>query len=271
MAVGYPTREEAHRDRPRRRWGRRLLITFVVLLLVLAGLLAVADRVAAAVAERTIADQVSQEIGKQGVQSAPPEVTVGGFPFLTQVLAGRYESIAILVRNLEGTPETSPAQGRTVRVPELEVHAREVTASMQTLRTRQGEIVAETVEGTATITYATVVAFIAQDGLTIDEQDGKLAVAAPLQVLGQQVTVRGVADLTVDQGRVSVRFADLTADELPDNPAARALVNAYAEQISVQVPLPALPYGLQVQEVRALPQGLAVTASAQNVPLTSAG
>lgn len=264
MAVDYPT-QETYQQRPRRRWGRRLLITLIVLLVVLGGLLAVADRVAADVAEGAIADQVTQEMAKQEVRSAPPEVGVGGFPFLTQVLAGKYESISILLRDLEG-----PAQGRTVRVPELEVHARDVAASIQTLRSGQGDVVARTVEGTATISYGTVSAFIDQEGLTLTESGGKLSVTAPLEVLGQRLTVRGNADLTVDEGQVAIRFADLTADGLPDIPAARALVNAYAQQISVQVPLPALPYGLEVQEVRALPEGLAVTASAQDVPLNSA-
>lgn len=264
MAVDYPTQQETYRDRPRRRWGRRLLIIAIVLLVVLGGLLAVADRVAADVAEKAIAEQVTREMAKQEVRSAPPEVSVGGFPFLTQVAAGKYESISILTRDLEG-----PAQGRTVRVPELEVHARDVAASLRTIRSGQGDVVAKTVEGTATVTYGTVADFIEQEGLTLAEEGGKLAVTAPLTVLGQRLTVRGTANLAVDEGKVSIRFADLTADGLPDIPAARALVNAYAQQISVQVPLPALPYGLEVQEVRALPEGLAVTATARDVPLNS--
>ena len=44
--------------RPRKRWGRRLLITLIVLLLLVGALLVVADRVGASVAERTISDRV---------------------------------------------------------------------------------------------------------------------------------------------------------------------------------------------------------------------
>lgn len=266
MAVHHPTERGAYRDRPRRRWPRRLLITLLVLLVLLAGVFVVADRVAADVAERAIANQVRQEMAKQEIRSSSPEVGVGGFPFLTQVFAGRYESISILLRDVQG-----PAQGRTVRVPELEVQARNVTATIQTLRSGQGEVVAESVTGTATISYGTVAAFIDQEGLTLVERDGKLAVTAPLDVLGQRVTVRGTADLTIDDNQVAIRFAELTADGLPANPTAQALVNAYAQQISVRVPLPTLPYGLEIQEVRALPEGLAVTASAQDVPLNSGG
>ena len=63
--------DDTYEERPRRR-GRKVLITLVVLLLVLGGLIVVADRVAVGVAERAIADQVRQEIAKQGAQSSPP-------------------------------------------------------------------------------------------------------------------------------------------------------------------------------------------------------
>lgn len=264
MAVHHPNQQETYQVRPRRRWGRRVLITLLVLLAVGAAVLVVVDRVAAVVAERVIADQVRQEVAKQEITSAAPEVAVGGFPFLTQVIGGRYESVSIVLRDVQG-----PAEGRTVRVPELEVRVRGIAASIQTLRSGQGEIVAESVEGTATISYGTVATFIDQEGLTLFEQDGKLAVTAPLDVLGQRVTVRGTAELTVVDNEVAIGFAELTAEGLPANPTAQALVNAYARRISVRVPLPALPYGLEVRQVRAVPEGLSVTVSARNVLLNS--
>ena len=57
------------------------------------------------------------------------------------------------------------------------------------------------------------------------------------------------------------------ADGLPANPTAQALVSAYARQISVRMPLPELPYGLEIRQVRAAPEGLSVTVSARNVLL----
>ena len=268
MADSYPAQSGTYgAQRPRRR-GRRALIILVVLLLVLGGLLVVADRVAAGVAERAVADQVNQEVAKQDIRASAPEVTVGGFPFLTQVLAGRYDSISILLRDVQG-----PAQGQTkgVRLPELAVDARNVKASLDTLRSGQGDVTAETVEGTGTIAYDSVVELINRPGLTLREEGGKLAVTAPVQVpiLDQEVTAHGIAELSVQQGEILVNFDELTADELPDIPAARAFISAYAKQISVRVPLPAMPFALEVREVRALPEGLAVTATARNVPLNA--
>ncbi|MEV4759090.1 DUF2993 domain-containing protein [Micromonospora sp. NPDC049559] len=261
MTSGYAGYEE----RPvRRRRGRRVLIVLLVLLLVLVGLLVVADRVAANFAERTIAEQVSQETAKQNVRSAPPEVGVGGFPFLTQVVAGRYESISIVLRDVQGAVE-----GNSVSLPELDIDARSVHASLDTLRSGQGDVVADTVDGTATISYDSVTQLIKRPGVKLAERNGKLNVTAPLEVLGQRLTVTGDANLTVEKGQVAVRFENLTADGLPDIPAARALVNAYARQISIDIPLPKLPFQLVVREVRVQPNGLAVSATAKNVTLNS--
>jgi hypothetical protein len=263
VAEAYPADETR---RPRRR-GRRALVVLLILLLVVGGLLVVADRVAVGVAERAIADQVSQEVAKQQVQSAAPEVEVAGFPFLTQVVDGRYERISILLRDVQGS-----VQGNAVSLPELDVDARNVTASIDTIRSGQGDVVAETVAGTGTITYESLAKLIDRPGVVLGERNGKLAITAPLEILGQKLTVNGIAELTVDdQGKVGLRFDDLTADGLPNVPIARTLLSNYARSISIDVPLPELPFQLTVREVRPLPGGLAVTADARNVPINSAG
>ncbi|WP_433530085.1 LmeA family phospholipid-binding protein [Micromonospora sp. CA-263727] len=258
--------EYTHEERPRRR-GRKVLIGFAVLLLVLAGLLAIADRVAATVAERTIADEVRKQVAEQGAQSSPPEVEVGGFPFLTQVLDGRYERISIRLRDVQGS-----VQGDAVALPSLDVDARNVRASLDTLRSGRGEVVAETVNGTGTISYQSLAALLNREGLTLGERDGKLAVSAPVDILGQRLTVTGTADIVIgDQGQISLRFDNLDAEGLPNAPLARTLVNNFARSISVEVPLPELPFQLTVREVRPQPGGLTVTADARDVPINSAG
>jgi hypothetical protein len=248
--------------RPRRRWGRRLLVVFIVLVVVLGGLLVIADRVAASVAERELGDLVADKLVAQGAKSSPPEVAVGGFPFLTQVLDGKYESVQIRVRDLEGDVD-----GDGVRVPVVDVDARNVSASLETIRTGKGDVVAETLDGTATISYPSIVALMDQPGLRLAERDGKLLVTAPLDVVGQRVTVSGAAELSVAKGRVQIRFSDLTADGLPQLPGAEAVLNQYARQISISVPLPELPFELDLRGVEARPDGLAVDAQALNVQL----
>ncbi|GAB3797217.1 LmeA family phospholipid-binding protein [Micromonospora zhanjiangensis] len=261
MADSY----QEYEGRPRRRGGRRVLIGFVVLILVLGGLLVVADRLAVGFAERAIADQVRQEVAKQQVQASGPDVKVGGFPFLTQVVNGRYEAISIVLTDLSGNVE-----GKAVSLPKLDIDARNVKASMDTLRTGQGEVVAESVKGTGTITYDSVTKLIDRKGIKLAGQDGKLTVTGPVQlpVVGE-MTVHGTANLAVQKGQVVIKFERLTADGLPNIPLVQGAISTYAKQLSINVPLPPLPFGLKVQEVRPLPEGLAVTAAAQNVPLRS--
>jgi len=256
----YP---EQTRPRRRRR-GRGLLIGLLVFVIVLGGLLVAGDRVAANFAEKKIAEQVSKEVAAQNAQSSPPEVTVGGFPFLTQVLAGRYEKISIVMRDVRGD-----VNGNAITLPVLDVAAHDVTASLDTLRTGQGDVVARSVDGTATISYDSVAALIDQPGLKLAERDGKVVATAPVEVLGQRFTVTGVADLSVRGKQIQIRFSDATAEGLPAVPIAQQVVNGFIRQISINVDVPALPFQLSLKEVRATPDGLAVTASANDVPITS--
>jgi hypothetical protein len=252
-------------SRPRRRRGRRLLIVTLVLLVLLLVGLVIADRAGASYAQRRIADQVATELTKQGVRSARPDVTVHGVPFTTQVVSGTYQRVEVRLRDLTtDNPATLP---ENLRVQTLDVQARDVSAPLRTLRTGEGDIVARTVEGTALIDYASVARLAGQRGVQLREQGGRLAVTAPVEVLGIRLTVDGIADLTVVQGAVRVRFRELAARDLPDLPGAQAVVNGFAQQLSFDLNLAGLPFDLAVQEVRALPEGLRLRATASDVPL----
>jgi hypothetical protein len=60
-------------------------------LTVLAGLLVGADRVAVGVAE----DQAAEQLVSSGRLSARPDVSIDGFPFLTQAAAGRFDAVRL--------------------------------------------------------------------------------------------------------------------------------------------------------------------------------
>jgi LmeA-like phospholipid-binding len=253
--------------RPRRSVGRRLLTTVIVLLILLGIALAVADRVGASYAERVVADRVAQQLADQKAHADRPDVTIEGVPFLTQVVAGRYREIKILLRNFSG-----PAgNDKTIRMPLLDVRAKDVRAPLDTLRTRRGAIVATRVTGTGTVDYATVAALVGQPGVKLGEKDGKLAVTAPLKVLNQTVTVAGTAALTVHDNIVSLHFDQVTAQDLPSVGLLQDALNSYARRLSVDFRVPALPFKLAVQKVQPAADGLHVTAAADEVPLNAGG
>ena len=66
---------------------RKLLIGVIIL----AVLLVAADRISVAVAENQISDRLTSAYGLAG----KPGVTIAGFPFLTQVVAGDYPQIDV--------------------------------------------------------------------------------------------------------------------------------------------------------------------------------
>ncbi|MEV4539926.1 DUF2993 domain-containing protein [Asanoa sp. NPDC049518] len=232
------------------------------MLIVIAGILVVGDRVAANFAEKKIAEQVSNEVAAQNVQSAPPEVSVGGFPFLTQVLKGNYEEISIVMRDVKGDVD-----GNAVNLPRLDVVARDVAASLDTLRSGQGDVIAKTVDGTGTITYESVTALIDQPGLKLSEREGKLLASAPVEVLGQRFTVNGAAELSVQGRQIKINLKDATADGLPAVPLAQQVVANFIQRISINVDVPALPFNMELKKVEPTTDGLAVTATAKDVPL----
>jgi hypothetical protein len=253
--------------KPRGRAGRRFLVTLIVLVLIIGGALAVLDRFGASYAERVISDRVAQQVADQKATSAKPDVTIEGVPFLTQVVKGRYQEIKIQLRDFSGPV----ANGKTIRMPLLDIRAKDVRAPLTTLRTGRGNIVATTVTGAGTVDYATVEQLVGKPGLKLAEQDGKLAVTAPLTVLTQPVTVHGTADVMVQNNIVSLRFEQVTAQGLPNLPVVQSLLNNYARQISIDLRLPQLPLKLVVQKVEPTAAGLVVTAGANAVPLNAGG
>jgi hypothetical protein len=240
--------------------GRRWAVGLLVFLLIVVGLLVVADRVGAWYAQRRIADEVQQEVAKREITSDKPDVSVGGFPFLTQVLSGDYESITIVLRNVEGGG---------VRLSELDIKATGVHAELDTIRSGNGEARADRVTGTATVGYPTIAALTSLPGLQLSGQDGQLRVRLPVTIQGQDVVLVGTAKVQVNENVIQVRVSELDDEKGSLPAAARSIANGYADQLSVNLRLPDLPYDLTVNQVTTESSGLAVTATARAVPITS--
>jgi hypothetical protein len=252
----------------RRRRGRGLLITLIVLLIIIAVVLFAADRIGRSYAERLISDKVSDQVSNQKATSEKPDVTIEGFPFLTQVAAGKYDEIKIDLKNFSGPADESG--DKKVKLPLLDIRAKNVQASLDTLRSG-GNIVAGTVTGTGTIDYQQLIALINQPGLTLSEKDGKLTGSAEVPALGQKFKVTGVAKLSVANGEVHVGFDDVDSPDLPNLPGLKAIIAGYAKGLGVDIRVPTLPLKLKVQQVQPQPDGLQFTAGASNVTLNSSG
>jgi hypothetical protein len=254
--------------RPKRRRGRGLLITLIILLIIVGVVLFAGDRIGRSYAERMISDKVSDQVANQKATSEKPDVTIEGFPFLTQVAHGRYDEIKIELANFSGPADQSGT--KKIKLPLLDIRAKDVRASLHTLQSG-GNIVAGTVTGTGTIDYKELAALVNQPGLVLTEKNGQLTGSAKVQALGQNLTVTGAAKLTVSDGLVHVRFANVDSPDLPNIPGIKALVAGYADKLGIDVRVPTLPLKLQVQKVQPQADGLQFTAGAADVTLNSGG
>ena len=225
--------------RRRRHWGRRLLL----LGLVLVGLLLAADRVSLAVAD-TAAGVTLQR--SQGL-AARPDVSIDGFPFLTQLVAGSFDTIHVTAKNL-----TVGRAGVTLRIASLEVtlHHVHVARDFQSARS-------EFSTATALVTYADLSRTL---GVTLGYAGaGRVQATTTVSVAGLSVT--GTATSGVELAADSLTFTDPTVTV--DGIAVPPQVTSYFTTVfRTSIPLSGLPFGVHVDSVQASATGVTVTLSA---------
>lgn len=250
------------------RQGRRLGTSLLVVVIVLVGLLFAADRVAAATADRMIAKQAKTELAARQITTPyEPTASVGGFPFLTQVLRGRYDKVTINLRDVTNGGVT---------LPSLAIVARGVDASLSSLRSGTGRITADTVSGTALLDWVTVRKLLVGNSnvdmsqVVIRHGTGdQIVMTLPIAVAGLHTTLEAVGAVVPEGTALRVHIDRVTTKGTALPPLAQGLLTLAEQQLSFKIGLPALPYQLRVTDVHVSDSGLAVTAVARQVPLSA--
>jgi len=227
---------------------RRLLVACVVL----AGLLLVADRGLAAVAQRTVASEVQAAAGLP----AEPDVDLGGFPFLPQALAGRYDRVEVGAR----------------AVPAGELVLDRLDAVLLGAQVPLGEAVSgsitrvpvEQVTARALVGYDQLEQQAADRGLTFAPDAGRLRVTGTVEVFRQELAAVAVSRLEVVDGALLV-IAD--SFEVGSDLADSLLSGALEGRFDLRVPVQDLPYGLSITDVEVTADGVVVLAEASNTVL----
>ncbi|MBO9553631.1 DUF2993 domain-containing protein [Cellulomonas sp.] len=223
------------------------MIGLVVVVVLGAGVV-VADRVAAAEAENRAVEAIEQNLDVQGT----PEVSIGGFPFLTQLLRGS-------LRDVTGTVDGMTLDG--IEATDVEVDAQDVsTTEPYTVGT--GSIA-------ATLPTASIQKIVA-DRSELDVQvavDGD-ALTASGQVLGLTLSATltpRVEDgkLLVDVGNLQLAGLTITVDDLPASVRGRLT--------DLEVPVSGLPDGLVLSSATVVPEGVRITATGTDVTVPLAG
>ncbi|MGY1855316.1 LmeA family phospholipid-binding protein [Modestobacter sp. SYSU DS0290] len=226
--------------------------TLLVLVLLLAGLLVVADRVGVAVAE----DQVAGQLAERGGLSGEPEVDITGFPFLTQAVAGEYDRVRIqLTAEQLGQPAGTSAEVSLsgVQVPLSDV----VSGSVQ-------EIPVDRVDGTATLSYALLSQQLGGDTALRPAGGDRLEITRTLDVLGVEFPVSATGTVSLDGQDLVVDVAQASAVGI-DVPGFA--VDRATDLLDFRYTVPELPFGLQLTGVDAQDDGVHVQVEANDTVL----
>lgn len=253
----------------RRRWRRRrriLAIGAVVQLVVLVA----GDRFAVSAAEDQMAKQIEASVTESlACDVVPPtvsNVSIGGFPFLTQIMFGNFKNIGV---NIEGIPTPGP------RISSVEAHLKGLHIPVKKILTNSvGEVPVDNVEATVRLDYDDVNTFLA-------DQPGKIQIN-PVDG-GEQVEVSGTADVPVLGAQ---EVGGVTTFEIRDNklilvPSELSLRGGLNFSIpvpggvgellpSVPIPVGGLPFDLNIVEASTDASGLSLTATAKDVTLPEA-
>lgn len=225
---------------------RRLIGAIVVLVT----LFVLADRLTVGYAQRQVAKSVQQTERL----ASEPSVKIRGFPFLTQLVRGRYSDVDVTVRGYQRAP--------AIPLEELDVHLRGARVPLAQIRGTVSRVPVERVTATARIGYG---AFgNAHAGLSFGYAgNNKVRVSGRVTVAGQPLRATATGRVRTVGNALSV-----VIDTVDPAGAAGA---AAREVFGVRTPLPALPFHFRLTSVRATPAGIELTGSADNVVLTASG
>jgi hypothetical protein len=227
-----------------------ILVVFFVMVALALGV-ALADRVCVTLAERKASEYLSEPFGH------PAVVRVHGTPFLTQALRGRYGDIEVSGGGLQ----IGEMAGATLNAHLFNA----VLPPRELLGGRTTELPCDRVEGRIVLPYGELARVSRIPGLTLTYERQRLIASASLPVPGisQLARVSGQADLTVlGSGAVWLRVRGLSVAgiSLPS-----LVVKQMMPSLNVPIPLPSLPYGLRLDELKPVPSGLVVCGSADHV------
>jgi hypothetical protein len=210
---------------------RRLLVLAVVLV----ALLIVVDRVAVGAADHLVAARIQT----QENLPSQPAVSIGGFPFLTQAVRGRYDDVTLTVHHYD--------RG-AVRVDTIRVQLHGVHVSLGAVFSQHvSSVPVDSASARVLVSYDDLNAYLRPKGITVSSDgDARVRVSGSVTVAGQRLTASGAATI------------DVTSD---------SLVLHAANAVTVAIPLSGLPFGIRLQSAKATNRGIEVTATAQGLVL----
>ena len=234
---------------PRTPRSRTVMIAVISVLAVLAVLIA-GDRVANAVAQNTLAGQLQSELSTP----TKPEVSIGGFPFVTQVLGGSFSSVRVTADDATITEGPS-----TVAIARLDATLTGITAT-----DRYQNIVADRGEATALVDW-TGISTLAGQQVSYEADDRmRIDFSVPIGRLSIDGFITGRPQLDVDAQTITVENPQVSVASV-DVP--QAVVDAVSRLVLQPFPIQDLPYDISVTGLTVQPDGVLLSGTGQDIPV----
>ncbi|MCK9877600.1 DUF2993 domain-containing protein [Frankia sp. Ag45/Mut15] len=269
-APGSPGGAPATPTPPARSHRRRRVLAIVLAVLVV--LFVVGDRVGVVIAKGQMRAQVKAGLAENLKPGDPvptiTDVSIGGFPFLTQVLFGKFTDIGV---GLDGIPTPGP------KISSVRAHLRGVHVPLgDALTDNVGTVPVDDVKATVGITYADLNAYLAtqKTPVQVTPVDGgkqvKVTGTVPIPGFGSQ-QVGGVTTFEVTDNKLSLIPSQLTVEGDGLNfsiPVPGELLKSVLG--AVPIPVSGLPFHLTIVDASTNGTGLSLTATAKDVVLPAA-
>ncbi|MFJ6565064.1 DUF2993 domain-containing protein [Streptomyces sp. NPDC091412] len=242
----------------------RALRVLLIVVVVLGVLFAVVDRVAVHFAEGQAADRLRTTENL----SSTPDVSIEGFPFLTQMAGGELDDVRVGIKDYEAATGNG---GQKIRIADIEADMRGVKFSGD-----HSSATAATATGTATIAYGELLKAAKSEptpvlpGVTArvvglsDGGDGKVKVGLEVEAraLGIKQTFSVLSSVAVRGKKVEV-----SADDLPVVGGLRLPESRIRAITDFQQAIERLPGEVRLNSVRAAKDGVEITVKGSDVRL----
>jgi len=250
----------------------RALRILLIVTVVLGGLFVIADRIAVGFAE----DEAAVRLKTNEGLASTPDVSIKGFPFLTQVAGGKLDEVEVGIKDYEADTSGATSGSGAGNAPS-KIRIDDLTAQMRgvAFSGNYSSAKASSATGTATISYAELLKAAKGEPVDVatgvtaevvglsDGGNGKIKVEVEATVLGTKLP-RPVSVLS----SVSVKgdTVEVHADSLPNLGVQLAeekvrLITDFQQKID------GLPGGIKIDKVEAADKGVDIGVKGSDVSL----
>jgi hypothetical protein len=227
------------------RIGRRLTVWVVVLVALLVGI----DRIGNYAAERAAADTIRSS---QGLQQTP-SVDIAGFPFLTQLAAGRFGQITVTAHNV-----VVGNASRSITLDSVQVVLHTITVARDF-----SKVHADTATAAAVLGYPALTRFL---GIDVSyAESGRIRGTKTVTIAGVPLTGSLTTLPQLSGDSVTVTQTNIDDVGILGTPLAVLLDNA----VSVPIPLDGVPFNVHLTGLTATPSGVVVDLAGSDLTYSS--